>query len=107
MSNESADVAPLKNLGYYRRRKEFTDKHFLPQNLLVSLDKYVDDGCHPGDFLEACLANDFMGAAKNADTLSRSLMWLVAFYIYNVMPVGSHGSYEQVGRWLAGGHQDA
>ena len=72
----------------------------IPIEAKESLDRYVKNRISTGGFLRACLANDFMEAVGRADVVNIHYLRDIASYIYNDMPISSHGSYEIVDNWL-------
>ena len=72
----------------------------MPEHLEESLTLYAEHGVPTGDFLRACLANDLLEAAGRADGQNIHNLGVIAAYIYNELPRGSHGSREAVDAWL-------
>lgn len=72
----------------------------MPVNVEASLQRYVEHGVPPGNFLEAVLANDLMNACGHADEKNESLLMVIVSYVYNKMPSRCHGSYAAVEKWL-------
>lgn len=77
----------------------------IPREMKESFDHYVNYGVPPGDFLEAVLSNNLMDAVGRADDNNRYLLHEICSYIYNEMPISSHGSREIVNKWMADGQR--
>ena len=73
----------------------------IPERTIRSLRMYADVGIPTGDFLRACLANDFMDAACRADQDNGPVLPAIALYIYNEIPSNAWGSREKVDAWIA------
>jgi hypothetical protein len=73
----------------------------IPEHMMRSLRRYIQQGAPVGDFLTAVLENDLGKACGHAD--SENLQNLPAFvaYLYNEAPSGCHGSPEKVRAWLS------
>ena len=72
------------------------------QEVVDTLERYVNHRIETGSFVRAVLENDFMGAFRCADIFNTRNMALVASYVYNYVPMSSKGSPETVSRWLKG-----
>ena len=70
-------------------------------DMIASLDKYARTGGrhYLGHFLTAIVENDLMKACSNADSDNKRNLPAFAGYLYNQMPIGSHGSPEAVKRF--------
>lgn len=78
----------------------YTNKgQHISAEIIQQLDRYINRGEKPGDFLTAVLCDELMNAAQKANNDSDSLKILVD-YIYFNLPPGSHGSVEIVNHWL-------
>lgn len=66
----------------------------------ASLDRYANEHCPTGGFLQAVLENNLMEAMGRADDFNRVALFDICSYIYNHLPVACHGSPEKVKRWL-------
>lgn len=80
---------------------------FIPQNTLDTLDNYVKHGLPPGGFVNACLANDFLGVVGRADHENSAVLREIAIYIANEIPAIAHGSQEIVNSWMEMGGTEA
>lgn len=64
------------------------------------IDNYVEHGLRPGGFIEACLANDLLGAFGRADEGNRTSLFEIVSYIYETVPISAMGSCEAVEAWI-------
>ena len=72
----------------------------VPDNIVESLDLYVNNHIPTGDFLRAVLENNLMEAFGRADEYKRECLFNICHYIYNKLPMSCHGSPEKVRAWL-------
>lgn len=79
------------------------DSNNAPEWVKETLTAYVETGRPTGDFLAACLSNDFIDAIGRADAVSLAHIGDIANYIYNKIPSSSWGSRETVRTWIATG----
>ncbi len=75
----------------------------VPETTLDSLKLYVDEGFHPGGFLEAVLSNDLFKAVQMADSENCVALVELVKYIYQNTPIAAQGSKEKVYQWIAEG----
>ena len=76
------------------------DYNHIPIALKEGLQRYVDDGCPVGDFLQAVIANDFLMAVGRADMHSLRALPAIACWVYNEMPAPCHGSRAIYKKWI-------
>ena len=76
-----------------------------PEWVKETLTAYVNHGRPTGDFLAACLSNDFVEAIGRADENSLAHIADIVNFIYNKMPGNSWGSREIVRDWIERGGQ--
>ena len=69
-------------------------------DIVESLDRYVDHRIETGSFLRACLENNLMEAFGRADAFNSINLKNICMYIYNEIPSSCHGSREVVAAWL-------
>lgn len=69
-------------------------------NIIESLNRYVEKGIHPGDFLKAVLENNLMEAVGRADHINIRRLPEICKYVYNNIPSLCHGSLEKVEKWV-------
>ena len=72
----------------------------IPESTLESLEAYRVDHRPTGDFLEAVLSNDLMGAMGRADNYNVKAMFDICRYVYNELPFSSHGSSKNYQEWI-------
>ncbi len=77
----------------------FTD-NLIPEHMIAEMQRYMERGVRPGDFLVAVLSNDLMGAAYYADSINRPRLHDYCMWLYNYAPSGSFGSPEAVEKWI-------
>lgn len=83
-----------------KRIAELTPKYpTLNPWIIESLVWFALAGRDTGDTLRAFLANDLMEAVGRSDHHTLSQFREIAMFIYNAIPVGSHGSYKIVDQW--------
>lgn len=70
------------------------------QDLIDSLQRYLDHGIMPGGFLTACLDNDLCGAFARADHENTANMRNIVAYLFNDFPSDAWGSPEIVANFL-------
>lgn len=73
--------------------------HLVPEHMHEAVERYIEYGIPPGNFLEAVLANDLLGAFGRADSMNKNAMARWAEFVYNYLPINSHGSREIVANW--------
>ncbi len=71
----------------------------IPARFVASLQRWVDDGVLPGDFLTACLENDLSEAAGRADENNILILPAYVGWLYNEAPSACWGSPERVVAW--------
>jgi hypothetical protein len=75
----------------------------IPERMLGALQRYVDHGIKPGDFLTAVLSNDLREACGRADDENQRLIFEYVKFLHNHVPSGCWGSPENVRNWLKRG----
>lgn len=73
---------------------------YIPARMMGGLQRYIQKGIPPGDFLTAVLSNDLSEAVARAD--DENVMNLPAYvaYLYNEAPGLCHGSREKMKIWI-------
>ena len=71
----------------------------IPQHTKDALDRWVENGWHPGGFLEAVLTNDLFGAVGHADDMNRVAIFDVCSYVYSELPGNCWGTHEVMKVW--------
>lgn len=62
----------------------------LPENLREGMQVYIERGIPPGDFLQACLANDLSEAIGRASTRTWDYLHSTMMFCYNELPSRSY-----------------
>ena len=76
------------------------------QDIKEAIDRYVQHGIQPGDFLRAVLSNDLKGSFARADEDNRRDLFAIVGYMYNHTPSACQGSPDRVDAWIAVGGMD-
>ena len=72
----------------------------IPDQTLVSLKRYVENGARPGDFLESVLCNDLTRAARAADANNGRSLVDIALFIHCNLPSHIWGNLHAVQSWI-------
>ena len=72
----------------------------IPEDMMKSLNEYVEEGKPTGSFLRAILANDLIKAITGAHERNLPLIKEYALYVHWELPSNCHGSYEIVKEWI-------
>ena len=75
----------------------------LPPYMQDGAKRYVEEGCTPGDFLQAVLENNLSGAYGYADDVNIREMYNWAMWLHNDIPALCWGTKDQVKAWCATG----
>lgn len=78
---------------------------YVPDHTLAGLDRYVNHGIPPGDFLYCVLTNDLVGAFARADDENYRNLGAIVRYVYNELPSGCWRTPEKIERWIEEKHQ--
>ena len=70
------------------------------QDIIETLDLYVNKRIPTGGFLEAVLSNNLSEACARADHINQQRLFQIVQYIYNNLPCDCWGSPEKVKSWL-------
>lgn len=68
----------------------------IPQRTKQTIDDYVEKGCRPGGFVEACLACDFIRAIQVCDRENQMALKYIVDYILEFVPHNIRGDYEAI-----------
>ena len=74
-------------------------RYSIRDDMLESLEDYINYGLPTGDFLTAILQNDFVGALGHADTNNSENIQAYASFLYNKAPALCWGSKRKVKDW--------
>lgn len=73
---------------------------YIPDRMMGGLQRYLEHGIAPGDFLSAILSNDLYKACSHADTENIQNLPAYVGYLYNEVPQSAWGSPEVVKEWM-------
>lgn len=79
---------------------ESPNPELCPDDVVESLDAYVQCRRPVGSFLRAVLENDLMESVGRADEYNLAALPHIVAYVYNRLPLGCWGSPEKVRDWL-------
>lgn len=68
-----------------------------------ALERYVNQGTDPGDFLIAVLRNDLRESLDRADEHSRTALFSIVEMLWKFAPRECWGSWETVKDWMLSG----
>jgi hypothetical protein len=74
----------MNTIGNYNL--ENTHYRFLPANHVKTLERFLEHGIHPGDFMERVLENNLVGAVAHADEVSKQYLCSLVMFISNHLP---------------------
>lgn len=77
------------------------DYSVLPEHMREGMQRYIEHGIRPGDFLYLILCNDFVHALGHADDINTARIVDYAKFLYWELPSGCWGSEEKVKNWIA------
>lgn len=70
------------------------------QDNVDGVERYIEHGIEPGDFLQAVICNDLKEACVRADRTNQRLFFEIVFWFYNEAPEPCSGSAEKYRAWL-------
>ena len=76
------------------------DYSILPEHMREGMQRYVQHGIRPGDFMYLVLCNDFVHALGHADSVNTIRIVDYARFLYLELPSGCWGSREKVDAWI-------
>lgn len=71
----------------------------LPEHMRDAMQRYLEQGIPPGDFLSAVLNNDLRETCSRADHINRYLLFDYVRWLYNNAPVAAWGYQGAVRDW--------
>ncbi len=74
---------------------------YIPDRMMPSLRRYIEEKIQPGDFLTAVIQNNLSEACSRADDENMRNLPAYAAYLYNEAPAVCWGSKEKMEKWLA------
>lgn len=72
----------------------------IPLHMRDGIDRYLSRGVRPGNFLQAIIRKDLVGAMNHADDIN---IWLIPVYysfFYSHAPSEAWGSQERMECWI-------
>jgi len=75
----------------------------LPDYMQGGMQRYIEDGIDPGDFLFAVLSNNLSEAVQCADCTNIEKLPDYVMFMYWEIPSTAWGSKELVHQWIADG----
>ena len=80
---------------------EYTFRNwYIPERMMGGLERYIDKGIPPGDFLQAIIENNFVEACSRADDENLMNLQAYAAYLYNKIPRSAWGSEKTMKCWM-------
>ena len=76
------------------------DFNKIPEHMQETARRYIERGYRGGDFFNALVSNDLMGAVGKADDENRDAIWKWCSFLYNEAPSSCFGSPEIVAAWI-------
>jgi hypothetical protein len=76
----------------------------IPPLIQAGIDRYVNDGRPPGDFLTAVICNNLKEAVGRADQDSLAALHSIVAYFYNMVPSVCWGTKERMRDWMEAKH---
>jgi hypothetical protein len=73
---------------------------YIPDHMMGAIQRYIEHGIHPGDFLRAVISNDLREAVGRADDENRRNLPAYVAYFYNEAPTGCWGSSSNYQSWI-------
>lgn len=80
---------------------------YVPVNLRHGIQKYIEHGIPPGNFLEAVLCNDLKGACFSGDPFTVKYLPTLVRWLWNYAPLNCHGADHKVRTWIEINKMDA
>ena len=71
----------------------------LPEHIRDGVQRYVERGIIPGDFLQAVIKNQLKESFALADRVNIDNMFAIVGFFYNEVPFGCWGSEEKMIKW--------
>lgn len=72
----------------------------IPDNMMISMREYIDNGRPMGGFLTSLFANDLYKTISKADGENIKIIKDYVLWMIWESPQGCHGSYEKVEEWI-------
>jgi len=72
----------------------------LPEHIRGGMQRYIENGIPPGDFLQAVICNKLKESFECADDTNISRMFDIVRFMYNEVPSICWGSSERMTNWV-------
>jgi len=79
------------------------DYSLLPEHIRGGVQRYIENGIRPGDFLQAVISNDLRESFIRADDTNIERMYDIICFFYNQAPLNCWGSAEHLAAWMKKG----
>jgi hypothetical protein len=76
-------------------------RFYIPDRMMGGIERYIQHGIPPGDFLTAVICNDLKEAVGRADDENIEQLPAFVSYFYNEAPSPCWGSEEKMNDWMA------
>jgi len=77
------------------------DWSLIPDHMIGSMRRYIENGIAPGSFLMAVLANDLRRAVECADATNTQRLPDYVRFLYSCAPINCWGGPAEVAAWIA------
>lgn len=74
--------------------------NLLPEHIRGGVQRYIEDGILPGDFLKAVICNDLRESFARADEINMLRMFDIISFFYYEAPRGCWGAEEKMLDWI-------
>lgn len=74
---------------------------YIPEHMMSAIQRYIQQGIPPGNFLTAVITNDLAEAVGRADDENIGQLPAYVAYLYNEAPAECWGSSEKMQHWIA------
>ena len=71
----------------------------IPEHIREAVQRYIEQGVLPGNFLQAVIRNDLIDSFARADDVNRSRLFDIVMFFYNEAPAGCWRSEEKMLAW--------
>ena len=79
----------------------------LPSHIQKGVQRYIEHGVKPGDFLTAVICNDLKESFARADETNIERMFDIVSFFYNEAPLWCWGSPERMKNWIENKKSDS
>jgi len=73
---------------------------YIPERMMGGIERYINDGIPPGDFLSAIICNSLSEAVGRADDENLANLPAYIGYLYNEAPIACWGSMAKKRAWM-------